>query len=112
MKEVKNHPPQLVVIVTSFADEKIAASVVRTLVEERLAACGTIVPKAHSIYVWEGKIEEATEAVVFFKTSQVLAERSKLRLVELHPYDVPEIFSLEPSAVAPSYLGWLGEVLG
>ncbi|MFI0348354.1 MAG: divalent-cation tolerance protein CutA [Chthoniobacterales bacterium] len=106
-----NPSSQLTVIVTSFADEKTALCVVRTLVRERLAACGTILPKAHSTYLWQGKIEEAAEAVVFFKTSQGLTEQCKLRLAELHPYDVPEIFSLEPSAVDASYLAWLGEVL-
>lgn len=109
---MKNLPPQISIIVTSFADQKRAASVIRMLVEERLAACGTMVPKAHSIYVWQGKVEEASEVVVFLKTSHALVERCKQRLAELHPYDVPEIFSLEPSAVAASYLGWLGEVLG
>ena len=112
MKEVKNHPLQLIVIVTSFADQKRAASVIRMLVEERLVACGTIVPEATSIYLWQGKIEEAAEAVVFLKTSHALVERCKQRLAELHPYDVPEIFSFEPSTVAASYLGWLSEVLG
>ena len=39
-------------IFTTFANAEDAAKAVRTLVEENVAACGTILPGARSIYRW------------------------------------------------------------
>ena len=97
----------LLLLITSFADEVAAAGVIRTLVEERLAACGTIIPKAKSIYFWQGKIEESNEAVVFLKTTQALQSACIERLKTLHPYEVPEIIAIEPTAVNESYVAWV-----
>ena len=102
----------LVLIMTSFADEETAAAAVHCLVEERLAACGTLLPKARSIYSWQGKIEDSIEVVVWIKTSQVSLEHCQQRLQELHPYEVPEMIVLEPSSVSPGYLQWMQGVLG
>jgi len=68
-------------VLTTFANAEDAAKAVRTLVEERLAACGTILPGARSIYQWEGNIEDTTEAVVFLKTSEERSARLEERLV-------------------------------
>ncbi|HLB34492.1 MAG TPA: divalent-cation tolerance protein CutA [Chthoniobacterales bacterium] len=100
-------PSNLKLILTSFADEKTAVDVIRCLVKEHLAACGTLIPNALSIYSWQEKIEETKEVVVLIKTPQSLAERCMKRLAELHPYEVPEIITMEPSSVGTSYLDWV-----
>ena len=46
-----------------------AKTIGRELVESRLAACVNILPQMHSIYRWEGKIEDATEVVMVAKTT-------------------------------------------
>lgn len=101
----------LALLISSFATEEDAKTVICSLVKERLAACGTIIPKAHSIYLWEGKIEEADEVVVLLKTSSSCLDRCMKRLKELHPYEVPEIVALESKAVDAAYLQWMHEVL-
>ena len=40
----------LILLMTTFADEVTAASTIRRLVEKGLVVCGTIIPKAKSIY--------------------------------------------------------------
>ncbi|MEI6070817.1 MAG: divalent-cation tolerance protein CutA [Verrucomicrobiae bacterium] len=95
------------VVLCTFPDEVTAAEAVRTLVSENLAACGTLLPGARSIYCWEGKIEDAREVVVIFKISTVNEKPFAARLVELHPYDVPEIISLTPSHVHEAYAQWV-----
>ncbi|MBX9577633.1 MAG: divalent-cation tolerance protein CutA [Chthoniobacterales bacterium] len=92
---------------TTFAEEVTAASTIRVLVEERLVACGTMIPKAKSIYSWQGKIEESNEVVVFLKTTQALQSACMERLKTLHPYEVPEIIAVEPTAVSESYAAWI-----
>ena len=97
----------LILLMTTFAEEVTAASTIRVLVEERLVACGTMIPKAKSIYSWQGKIEESNEVVVFLKTTQALQSACMERLKTLHPYEVPEIIVIEPTAVSESYAAWI-----
>ena len=97
----------LILLMTTFAEEVTAASTIRVLVEERLVACGTMIPKAKSIYSWQGKIEESNEVVVFLKTTQALQSACMDRLKTLHPYEVPEMIVIEPTAVSESYAAWI-----
>ena len=60
--------PKIRLILSSFSDEEAARVVVRQLLEERLIACGTLVPGARSLYWWQGKIEESGEVLTLLKT--------------------------------------------
>ena len=97
----------MLLVLASFPEAEAAASCIRTLVEEKLAACGTIVPGARSIYAWEGKIEDAMEVLVFLKTEASLYAKLEKRLAKLHPYEVPEIVAWEPGAVHRPYAAWV-----
>lgn len=92
-------------VLTTFGSEEDAARIVRTLVEEKLAACGTLLPGARSIYAWQGKIEDAAEVAVLFKTTR--SSELEARLKVLHPYETPEIITLEPTAVSLDYAAWV-----
>jgi periplasmic divalent cation tolerance protein len=96
---------------TTFADEAAAATVVRSLLDEHLIACGTLIPGARSIYRWKGAVEESIEVAVLLKTSSEVVSRCMVRLAELHPYEVPEIIELEPTAVSLPYATWIRESL-
>jgi periplasmic divalent cation tolerance protein len=104
--------PSLRLLMTTFSDRESAAAVIRSLLEERLIACGSILPGVTSLYHWEGAIKEAPEVVVLMKTEQAHSKRCMVRLQELHPYEVPEIILLDPEAVSRVYAGWVMEVLG
>lgn len=97
----------MILVLSTFPDADTAASVVRVLVEEKLAACGSILPGMRSIYAWEGKIEDSAEVAVLIKTPAPLYARLEKRLAKLHPYEVPEIVAWEPGAVAKSYAAWV-----
>jgi periplasmic divalent cation tolerance protein len=94
-------------IFTTFGDEDVAARIIRQMVEEHLIACGTIFPGARSIYVWQGNIEDTTEAVAILKTSADQAAQAQARLLALHPYDTAECVIVTPEAVAPRYQAWV-----
>ena len=68
----------IVVLVTTPTPER-AAELARALVEERLAACGNVVPGLRSIYRWEGKLEDEAEALLVLKTTQARFEALKAR---------------------------------
>lgn len=96
----------LAVLVTA-PDADTAARIARTLVEERLAACGNLVPGVRSIYRWEGAVHDEAEVLLVLKTTTGAVDRLRARVVELHPYSVPEVLALPVSAGHEPYLAWL-----
>lgn len=101
----------MLLVLTSFPDADKAASAARILVEEKLAACGTIVPGARSIYAWEGSVADETEVLLLLKTEAPLYAKLEKRLVKLHPYEIPEILAWEPGAVHRPYAAWVAGVV-
>ena len=102
----------MLLVLASFPDEDAAATAARTLVGEKLAACGTVLPGARSIYRWEGKVEDNPEALLLLKTESACYAKLEKRLAKLHPYEVPEIIAWEPGAVHRPYAAWVAAVLG
>ena len=101
----------LVVFVTA-PSEAIALELGRRLVDERLAACANVVPGVTSIFIWEGKREEAPEALLVIKTHAERYPALERRVLELHTYSVPEVLALPVEAGAPAYLRWIHESVG
>lgn len=79
----------------------------RTLVEERLAACVNVVPGVVSIYSWEGTIHEDGEVLCLIKTAPECFEKLRARVLELHPYEVPEVLAFAVDDGSRDYLDWL-----
>jgi periplasmic divalent cation tolerance protein len=99
----------IVTVYATFADQAEAARIARQLVEERLAACANILAPCRSIYRWQGKIEEAQEVPVLFKTREEIAPRLIERLAELHSYDVPAAVVWPIAYALDSYRAWVAE---
>jgi periplasmic divalent cation tolerance protein len=96
----------LVVLVTAPSAEK-AAEIARAVVEERLAACGNVVPGLRSIYRWEGTVHDEGEALLVLKTARDRLDALRARVIALHPYDVPEVIALPIEAGSAPYLAWI-----
>lgn len=96
----------LVVLVTTPTAER-AAELARALVEERLAACGNVIPGLRSIYRWQGKVEDDAEALLVLKTTRARFDALRDRVLALHPYEVPEVLALPVEAGSAAYLSWL-----
>jgi periplasmic divalent cation tolerance protein len=96
----------LVVLVTTPSPER-AAEIARALVEERLAACGNVVPGLRSIYRWEGKVQDDAEALLVLKTTRGRFEALRDRVLALHPYEVPEVLALTVEDGSAKYLAWI-----
>ena len=102
---------EMLMVFTTFANAEDAARVVRVLVEERLIACGNLLPGARSLYRWEGKIQDQPEVVVLMKTRKQDWTALISRLHELHPYQTPECVAVRIAAGAPAYMAWLESAL-
>jgi periplasmic divalent cation tolerance protein len=94
-------------VLSSFPDQETARRIGRVLVEEGLAACINLLPGVESIYRWQGKVEEGAEVLGIIKTTAGGLQALERRLAALHPYEVPEVVALDPSAVSASYAEWL-----
>ena len=102
---------EMLIVFSSFASEEDAARVVRALLEERLIACGNLLPGARSLYRWQGEMKDEREVVVLMKTRKQDWAVLQSRLHELHPYDTPECIAVRVAAGAPRYMAWLEESL-
>lgn len=94
-------------VYATFPSVAAAMDVGRALVEERLASCIEILPGVTSIFIWEGKIEEASEAVLIAKTVAGRAEDCIGFIRARHTYDVPAILVLPVIGGSADYLEWL-----
>jgi periplasmic divalent cation tolerance protein len=102
----------VVVVFSTFPSPEKAAEIARTLVEERLCACANLAPGVRSIYRWDGKLCDDTETLAIIKTTHERQDALIARLVELHPYDVPEALALPVHAGNAKYLEWVAEATG
>ena len=102
-----NEDTRLILMTAPSAD--VAAGIVRVLLDEKLVACGNILPSITSMYRWEGRVEESSEAMVMLKTTAVLAMEAVARIEQVHPYDVPEAIVVDIRAGSNAYLRWINE---
>lgn len=97
---------ELVVLVTASSQDE-ALLVGRRVVEKKLAACVTVVPKAISIFEWEGKIHEEHEWVLVMKSNADVYDALEAEVKALHGYEVPEILALSVVKGSSEYLSWV-----
>jgi len=84
-----------------------ASTIAHALVEERLVACVNVVSGVKSVYRWEGTVNEDEESLLVLKTTTSRYEEVERRLLEIHPYDVPEVLGLPTCSASEAYVDWL-----
>lgn len=99
---------ELCIILTTIPDRKTADYMARILVKEMaLAACVSILPPMQSVYRWEGRVETADEYQLIIKTTDAVEADIYQVIRAHHPYDVPEIITLNVENSLDSYLDWV-----
>lgn len=84
-------------------------SIGRVLVEEGLAACVNVIPGITSVYRWDGQTRAEPEALAMIKTTEGCVQAARLRVAELHPYELPEFVAVDVVEGSPAYLSWVRE---
>ncbi len=107
-----DRPDDVRVVLVTAPDPETARTLVRTVVEERLAACGNILPGMTSIYRWEGEVTEDPEVLVILKSTVRGLPDLVRRLEEEHPYDLPEVIGLPVVGGLGAYLAWVSGECG
>ena len=96
-----------VVVLVTAPTAELAAELARAVVEERLAACGNVLPGVRSIYRWEGKVQDEPEVLLVLKTRRDRFAALRDRILALHPYELPEVIALPVEAGSDAYLDWI-----
>ncbi len=94
---------------TTVETHQQASQLARQLVQERLAACVQVLGPIESHYRWQGRLEQAQEWLLLIKTTTEALPRLQRRLVELHPYQVPQLIALPVQGGHGPYLQWVEE---
>ncbi len=98
----------LSIFITTASQEE-ASTIAHMLVEERLAACATILPHAQSVYRWHGKVEQAEECAIIAKTTAEKFDELQKRVKDIHSYECPCIVATPIVAGNDAYLKWVDE---
>lgn len=100
---------QYVIALTTLPADGNAEQLAQQLVEEKLAACVSILPPMRSVYRWKDGIERADERQLLIKTTAERLTDLEARLRQLHPYDIPEFVVLPIIQGSAPYLSWLSD---
>lgn len=93
-----NAPAQSIAVVqTTVPSEQEARTLAALILEKRLGACIQIA-SIKSFYRWRGKNKSAHELLISVKTEQSAAVKLTEFIKKHHPYELPEIITLNVKA--------------
>ena len=96
-----------IVVLSTCASEDEAERLARLLIDGRLAACVSVLPRLRSYYRWQGAVENSEEWLLVIKSSRPLFDRLSAAIGKAHSYEVPEVIALPVVAGAEAYLNWM-----
>jgi periplasmic divalent cation tolerance protein len=97
------------VVLCTVGSVEDAERIAGALVDRGLAACVNVLPGVTSFYRWKGETARDSEWLLVMKTTAGRFEALREALVELHPYEVPEIIALPIERGHAPYLEWIDE---
>lgn len=104
---ITNHEPAVLLCYCSCPDADVGRAIAAALVGERLAACVNQLDLIHSTYRWQGEVTTEREVLLLIKTTASRFPALQARVLELHPYDVPELIAVPVSRGSEDYLRWV-----
>lgn len=102
----------VLVVLTTAPDAAVAERLASTLVDEGHAACVNVLAGVTSIYRWEGKTQREAEHLLLVKTTERAFPALRERILQMHPYEVPEVVALAVPDGHEAYLDWVREEVG
>jgi periplasmic divalent cation tolerance protein len=99
-------------VFTNLPDRAAAEQLAQVLVERRLAACVNLMAPCRSVYHWQGATETAEEIPLLIKTTGAQYASLQQTIVDMHPYELPEIIAVPVTRALPAYVAWVAQVTG
>ncbi len=102
----------ILLVMTNMPDQALAETMAEMLVTRKLAACVNILAPCLSVYEWhdasgQQRLEHSTEIPLLIKTNQAQYPALQAAILEAHPYELPEIISINLDGGLPAYLQWV-----
>jgi periplasmic divalent cation tolerance protein len=94
-------------VLTTCASPEEADRLAVALVEARLAACVSAVPRVVSTYRWQDKVTRDEESLLLIKTTPSRFPELEQAIRARSSYDVPEVLALPVTSGSAPYLEWL-----
>lgn len=95
------------IILNTCPDGESADRLAAALVDAGLAACVNIIPGVRSVYRWQGQRETAQEHLLVMKAPVDRYAELEKTIVEMHPYELPEIVAVPIDGGLKGYLAWI-----
>ena len=96
----------LIVLITADS-KKTSKAIIKLLLEKRLAACVQETAQVNSAYWWKGGIRKSREIPLVIKTIKQHLNTIIKEVKKIHPYEVPEIISVNISGGSADYIKWI-----
>ena len=97
------------IVTTTLPTESAAQRIAEAAVGQRLAACAQVQSPIRSTFRWQGAVDHSTEWYCHFKTTRERLPALEAMIIEMHPYDVPEIIGVPIVGGSAAYLTWVEE---
>lgn len=95
------------IILCTCPTNKDAKTIANALIDQKLAACVSILPNITSVYRWQDEVVSDDEIQLLIKTCADNFVKISELIKSLHPYDVPEIISLNVQQADKQYSNWI-----
>ena len=99
---------QLLLVITTVANEKDAQSIASSLVSQKLVACAQI-SAIDSIYHWQDQLQQEKEWRLVLKTTASRYAALEAELIKIHPYELPAIYAVPVTNALEPYEKWVNE---
>ncbi|MBG2874726.1 divalent-cation tolerance protein CutA [Proteus alimentorum] len=97
----------MIIAYSTAPNETIANEIAHYLINAKLAACVNLIPQVKSIYHWNNEIIEDNEILMMIKSKKSKQQKLIDTLVEIHPYDTPEVIIIPIENGFKGYLNWI-----
>jgi periplasmic divalent cation tolerance protein len=84
-----------------------ADSICLNLLESGLASCINVIPVVKSFYRWRGKLQQDNESLLLIKCSADSYSLLERHILDIHPYELPEIIIVSVSGGLTDYIDWV-----
>jgi periplasmic divalent cation tolerance protein len=101
---------KFIVVLITVPSQEVGEKIAKVLVEQKLAACVNTISPIKSLFRWQGMVSDEEEFLLLVKSRADLFENELVPAVlDIHPYQVPEIIALPILMGAQEYLDWIAE---
>ena len=97
------------IVLCTVPDADTGQRIASRLVEYGHAACVNLLPGVRSVYRWKGEVHSDEEALLMIKARAADYPKLEAAILELHPYELPEIIAVPLTGGLPQYLDWVGK---